>query len=424
MVRVDLLAPPYRGHLHPILAIGAELAARHEVRVLSTPAAARDVLACGLEPVTLLDAAADAELAAVADPARAIGANPVRLRRQLRRTLDVLARVRPALDALWADEARRPDLAIADFTLPVAGPVAAARGIQWWTALPSPCVLETAAGPPAYLGGWTPRDGASGRARDAVARTLVRGFKRGVGRLERARLAALGVDGVYRADGTEAAYSPVRVLALGLEELEFGRGWPGAVRFVGPYLPGPMPEGCAPAFMAGRRHVLVTCGTHLSWAKAEVRAAAAAVARTFPGLYVHVADGRPDADGIAAASPTEVDPPNLARLAWVDYASHVRRYALVVHHGGAGIAYRCLGEGVPSVVWPRDYDQFDNAARLERAGLAVRVRTVEALPAAVGEALDDPRLADRCRAIARRLRRERDARHVSALVETTNLSGP
>ena len=432
-MRIDLLAPPYRGHLHPILAIGRELAAGHDVRVISTPTAAADVRACGLTFAPLLDAAADVELAAIADPPRAVGGHPVRLWRQLRRTLDALARARHALDALWASDADRPALVIADFTLPVAGPAAAAYGIEWWTSLPSPCVLETASGPPAYLGGWARRDDAFGRVRDALARRAVRAFKRGVGRLERTRLAALGFDGVYRSDGTEAAYSPVCVLALGLEAFELGTGWPSAVRFVGPYLLGPMPEAQPPTFVDGRRHVLVTCGTHLGRAKAEMGRAATELARALPDVEVHLVEGRPGGTAWNRRSrpsiPSDAEsdrrhrsrrPENLTQLPWVDYARHVRRYALVVHHAGAGILYRCLAEGVPALAWPRDYDQFDNAARLERAGLARRIDRSDDLVGTVREALADGELAGRCAAMAERLREHGGT--VNALISASERS--
>ncbi|AAW75268.1 glycosyltransferase [Xanthomonas oryzae pv. oryzae KACC 10331] len=37
-MRIDLIAPPYSGHLHPVLAIAQQLAAQHDVHVISTPA--------------------------------------------------------------------------------------------------------------------------------------------------------------------------------------------------------------------------------------------------------------------------------------------------------------------------------------------------------------------------------------------------
>ena len=46
----------------------------------------------------------------------------------------------------------------------------------------------------------------------------------------------------------------------------------------------------------------------------------------------------------------------------------------VLHHGGAGVMWECLRAGVPALVLPQDYDQFDHAARLEAAGVALRLR--------------------------------------------------
>ena len=429
-MRVDLLAPPFRGHLHPILAIAAELAPAHRVRVLSTPAATAEIAACDLEGHALLDASDDAALERISNPARAVGGNPLGLARQFRATLEVLGRARDALDALYADARERPDLLIADFTLPVAGPVAARHGLRWWTSLPSPSVLETRHGPPAYFGGLEPMDGLAGRCRDGTARLATRAFKRTVARAQRARLAALGLERVYRADGTEAAYSPERILALGLESFELGRGWPAAVRFVGPRLATPPLAASPPPFREGRRHVLVTCGTHLAHARGRFAAEALALARASPGIEVHLSEGRPPRtgrgaapDGADAAVPVAAgrrapgDPGNLVRLPWVDYARHVRRYALVIHHGGAGILWRCLADAVPAAVVPIDYDQPDNAVRLRRAGLAVESRPDEPLSRAVARALGDAGLADRCRERAAAIERARATEAIRALVD-------
>ena len=426
-VRIDLLAPPYRGHLHPILAIGRELAARHDVRVISTPAAAADVRACGLAFAPLLDAAADVELAAIADPPRAVGGHPVRLWRQLRRTLDVLARARTALDALWANDADRPALVIADFTLPVAGPAAAARGIEWWTSLPSPCVLETASGPPAYLGGWARRDDALGHA------------------------------SATRSPGTPCARSS----AVSGASSAFGSRRSGSTASTGATARRPRTRRCAcspsgsrrsSSAPAGRRRCASSARTCSDRCRRHIRrrsstaggTCSSRAARTSAGRRRRWVAPRPRSPGrfrtwkctwskgdpgaTAGRSRPSIrldveperrhpprSPENLTRLAWVDYARHVRRYALVVHHAGAGILYRCLADGVPALAWPRDYDQFDNAARLERAGLARRIDRSDDLVGAVRGALADGELAGRCAAMAERLRQCSGA--VSALVE-------
>ena len=118
-MRIDLIAPPYSGHLHPILAIARQLAAQHDVRVISTPAAMARIAACGLHGISVLDAQADQPLAQIANPPHAVGHNPLRLRRQLHAALGLMVRLGEALQQHY--RGRRPELVIADFTVPSAG---------------------------------------------------------------------------------------------------------------------------------------------------------------------------------------------------------------------------------------------------------------------------------------------------------------
>jgi rhamnosyltransferase subunit B len=58
----------------------------------------------------------------------------------------------------------------------------------------------------------------------------------------------------------------------------------------------------------------------------------------------------------------------------LDYApfSHLLpRAAAFVHHGGIGTASQALRAGVPQLVAPLSYDQFDNATRLQRLGVSM-----------------------------------------------------
>lgn len=392
-MRIDLIAPPYSGHLHPVLAMASTLAAHHAVRVLSTPSATVQIARAGLVGVPLLDADAERTLDAISDPRHAVRSHPLRMHRQLRAALEVMARFTQALRNTYADAATRPDLVIADFTVPAAGAVAQSLGIRWWTSLPSPCVLEAPDGPPAYMGGLVPATHTAARLQHALARLAVRGFKRGVHRAYRRRMTALGLPRLYRDDGSEAVYSPQRILALGVEALEFPRTWPAALRFIGPQLPTPgsgtpwLAARPAPRFVAGRRHVLVTLGTHLRWAKDGFDAALRALAAAMPDVEFHFTDGD-------AAAGHHDHAANYQRLAYVDYARWIHHYDLVVHHGGAGILYRCLATGRPAIVCPQDYDQFDHAARLQSARAALWLRDPAAIEAAVRRAFAEPALFD------------------------------
>lgn len=386
MKRVALVAPPFSGHLHPLLGIGRALAGIAEVRVFSSEAAQGAIAGVGLDGMPLL-AGADAAIAAIANPPRRAGSNPLRLHAQLRANLALMQRFRTELHA--ALDTWTPHLLIADFTLPVAGSVARALRIPWWTSLPSPCVLEAPGGPPAYLGGWQQRNDAYGRLRDLFGRLAIRTFKRSIGRLYRRELAALGIASLYRADGSEAAYSDECILALGLREFEYARTWPTAVEFTGPVLYTPPYAGPAPTFAAGKARVLVTLGTHLQWHKPAALAAVHEAAQSLPEVDFHFSRGDADAT-------VQQRRGNVEELAYVSYARDLPQYDLVVHHGGAGILYRCLQLGIPSLVLPLDYDQFDHAARLHSAGLAERLKSLDGLAPAVAAALHDTALRARC----------------------------
>lgn len=390
--RVDLLAPPMAGHLHPILGLGQALVRDYDVRVLSSEGAQREIAAAGLPGCVLLPGR-DAEVRAIVEPAHAVGSHPLRLHRQLRANLTLLGALQHDLRRVWREDGP-PALALADFTLPVVGAVAREFAVPWWTTHPSPCVIETPDGPPAYLGGWAPGRGVPARLRDAAGRIAVRGAKRLAHRLHRRTMQSLGLDAMYRADGSEAVYSPDCIFALGLDALEFPRRWPAAVEFVGPVRYTPPGLAPAPPLVAGRRHVLVTIGTHLPWMKDTMAAAAEAMARALPGIEVHFSDGRVDRVTAAPAdSSTRAGAanraPNFHRLPYVSYARDLPHYALVVHHGGAGVMYHTLAAGLPALVLPLDYDQFDHAARLEGAGVARWLRDPGMLTTAVRAALDD-----------------------------------
>lgn len=382
---VTLVAPPFAGHLHPVLGMGVELARRGiPVRVVSTAAARPRIEAAGLA-AEVLESSDDATVTAIADPVERIGRGPVRLHRQFRATLGVLGTIRDELDDRFA--ADPPAIVVADFTLPVAGVAAVQHGARWFTAMPSPAAIGSTNGTPAYCGGLLPPSGPAGRVRDAVARAGVRAFKRSVFVLNARSLRELGFTGAFRADGTEQAYSPDTILALGLAELELPRAWPVAVRFVGPvrYSPPGRPGAWGAAAMPGHGEpgepgerddpgpgvaraaprVLVAFGTHLAPEKARLVDALDRVAARLPAVAFDLSLGGTAAPSGGASGRVRV-------LEYVDY-DRLDRYDAVVHHGGTGIAHAALAAGLPSVVIPIDYDQPDVAARLVHHDIAERV---------------------------------------------------
>lgn len=357
--RIDLLAPPFSGHLHPILALARALSTHYQVRVISTQGAAASVLAAELTSLSL-PSDYDQPLLQVVNPQYSVGANPLRLYRQFRNVVGLLKNFADELDQLWLDEGK-PDLAIADFTLPIVGEVCRRQDILWWSSLPSPCVLETPDGVPAYCGGLMPPQNIYQNWLHAFHRKKVRLFKQSVFWLFRNVIRQTGITQLYRADGSENAYSSSCILALGEKEFEFPRSWPASVHFIGPALYTPPVQCEMPPFEEGKRHILVTLGTHLDWHKDAVMKAVITLASTLPEYVFHFTDGHQMTEGAQQVN-------NVYRIPWVNYDLWLTRYDAVIHHGGAGIMWHCIENNIPALVYPVDYDQFDHAARLEWSG--------------------------------------------------------
>lgn len=402
--KVFLIAPPFSGHLHPLLGIGMRLREIADVTVLSTPGAAAS---CEL-PFHPILSQHEKAVWAIAEPGQEVKSNPLLLYRQLKANIALLGDLKTELDALFTTQ--RPDLIIADFTVPVAGISALEHSIPWWTTLPSPCVFETPDGPPAYCGGLTPAKTRTQQVKHAALRRATRLFKRAMGQLFRRELRAISFPGIYRADGLEAVYSPQRILALGMQEIEFPRTYPPQFQFVGPVLHTPHDDSPAPQFSNdGRPHVLITLGTHLPHAKAALAETMRGIAKRNPGIIFHFTHGR--------ATHTQMPgTDNFHEHAHISYARHLPRYALVIHHAGAGILNHCLRHGIPSVVIPQDYDQFDNAARLVAFGLALRAHAHADIESTLLRAMEDHAMKARCMAMSTVHARQDGAQNVTQMV--------
>jgi UDP:flavonoid glycosyltransferase YjiC (YdhE family) len=390
--KILLVGPPFGGHLHPLLGIGVGISAVADVIVLSTPKGVEAARASGLQARAIM-AEHEHIVLGISEPGHAVKNNPLRLYGQLKDNVGLMARLQVELETIFLAE--KPDLVIADFVVPVAGLTAMRLGIPWWTAIASPCVIETPDGPPAYFNGQFPARTAPQRLKHAAMRLATRQFKRLVWLLFRREFRKIGFHGIYRADGSEAAYSPQRILALGVREIEFGCTWPRAVQFVGPVLHTPPYRGPSPVFPDdGRPCVLISIGTHLLHAKAGVAAAVRRIAARHPGIVFHFTHGD------AAAPPGEQEV-NFHEYPYISYMDHLPRYAAVVHHAGAGIMNHCLRHGLPAVVHPLDFDQFDNAARLVAAGVALPAKSLGDLEPAILAALGDASLKAKCLEMSR-----------------------
>lgn len=391
MKRITFVAPPFAGHLNPLLVLAvAARDAGYDATVITGERKLAAVRELGLRARGLKAIGAES-LEAIANSPSKVGSNPFLLLRQFRENLALLPLIRAELMEIWKEE--KPDLVVADSVAPVGGLVCDALGIPWITTIATPFAIENSRGVPAYCGGWRPGGWAG---RDALGRLAIRSFKRAVAWYFRREFALLGDGFPYRKDGSERIYSHRAILGFGLTELEFERDWPACFQMIGPVMDCP-DDGPELKFPAGFKRVLISVGTHLLWAKRTLVGDVVRLAREFPDVHFTISMGGGPGDPLRLAETVTVYP-------FVPYARDLDKFDAILHHGGAGVVYAAIFCGVPSVVVPHDYDQFDYAARVEHFGLGLRAKSIVGAGPALRRVLDRdawPEL-DRMRECARR----------------------
>lgn len=99
-------------------------------------------------------------------------------------------------------------------------------------------------------------------------------------------------------------------------------------------------------------------------------------------------------------------PPSVRHFGFVPLSRLVPHTAAMVHHGGIGSCAQGLAAGVPQLVRPMAFDQFDNSRRLVRLGVAeeisVKAFRGPAIAAALQRLLSSAEVASNCRVLAAR----------------------
>jgi len=127
--------------------------------------------------------------------------------------------------------------------------------------------------------------------------------------------------------------------------------------------------------------------------------------------------------------PRRALPPQIAAFGYAPFSEILPQAACVVHQGGVGTTAQVLRAGVPQLVMPYGFDQPDNAARMERAGVALTIArrdyTAERACALLTQLLADPGYARRAAELAQRLRAEDGlTRACDAIEAQMRLGGP
>lgn len=184
-------------------------------------------------------------------------------------------------------------------------------------------------------------------------------------------------------------------LVATLPQLEYPREWPEWTRLVGPLMWEPPGEEALPQPGDGPV-VLVAPSTAHDAEHALLRASLAGLADE-PVRVIATWNGR------EPPSPIPV-PDNAVLVPWLSYARTMPHCDVAILHGGHGTLARALTEGCIPVVCPVAGDQFENAARVDWAGLGVRfprrLLSSATVRVAVRRALGDRTVRERVDAIA------------------------
>lgn len=269
--------------------------------------------------------------------------------------------VRAVVPTREAIASRRPDVVVHDILTLAPSLAAELEGIPTATVIPHLYPVTAPGHPPWSIGARLPATSAGRAFWSLFERPLESGLRQGRDELNETRR-RLGLPPTERLHG---GLSENLCLVATFPALEYPRDWPPGVHVVGPMQwepPGAVvatpPPGDAPL-------VVVAPSTSHDPDQRLIRAAVEGLR----GLDVRVLasmDRRPATRPIRAGRQTRL-------VNWMSYTHAMADASLVICHGGHGTVVRALEHGVPLLLAPHSGDMAENAARLDWAGLGVRL---------------------------------------------------
>ncbi len=256
--------------------------------------------------------------------------------------------------------AARPEVVVHDILTLAPALAAELEGIRTATLIPHLYPVMPPGFPPYSIGARLPRTQTGHWFWKQFERPLESGLRRGRDELNETRR-RLGLAAVTRLHG---GLSPDLCLVATLPQLEYPRDWPPSVHVVGPMRWEPAAPVVTPPYGRGPLVVIAPSTSH-DPAQRLLRASLEGLR----GLGV-----RALASTDRRASSVPIRAGTGARLvSWMAYSEAMRDADLVICHAGHGTVVRALEHGVPVLAVPHSGDMAENAARLDWAGVGVRL---------------------------------------------------
>jgi UDP:flavonoid glycosyltransferase YjiC (YdhE family) len=305
------------------------------------------------------------------------------------------AAVRAARETEPLIRERAPDAVVSDILTLAPALAAEVVGVRLATVIPHVHPATEPGFPPYSLGARLPRTAAGRGLWRAIARPVANGLRRGRDELNGARR-RLGLEPVEHFHG---GISRDLCLVATFPQLEYPRDWPSNTHLVGPLMWEPpaedveLPEGEGPLILV---------------------AASLEALADLPVRVLATWNRRPP--------PVPLTVPANARLVeWVSYSRTMPSCDIVMCHGGHGTVARALSNGCAVLACPAAGDMNENAARIDWAGVGVRLPrrypTARSVRLAAERLLGDPSIAARAREIWEWAERNPGAARAADLVE-------
>jgi MGT family glycosyltransferase len=377
------------GHAFPMLALGERLAARgHEVVFETWLRWREDVENAGMR--------------FVAAPEYPVFPTRDRPLKPYEAVVLATAETRTAVAGL------RPHVVVHDILTLAPAMAGELEGVPVATLVPHLYTVGTPGAPPYAMGARLPRTALGRAVWRGMERPVETGLRQGRDELNATRL-KLGLPPTERLHGGLST----RLCIVGtFPQLEYPRDWPASVHVVGPLMWEPPYHDEAPP-PGDRPIVLVAPST----AQDPEHGLLQAALRGLGSLPIRV---------LAATNrkplPEPVPVPANGRLVdWLSYSRTMPQCALVITHAGHGTMARALASGSPVLAVPHSGDMGENAARVDWAGVGVRLPWRWLSPAtlrlAVRRALENRSLAVRAAELARWSQTHDGAERAAELVE-------
>ena len=371
-LRIFLGAFGEPGHAFPMLALGAELAARgHEVTYETWSRWREHVQDAGMRFVS----APEDRLFPLPGQPFEMYRPVVRATEQTRRSVAAVAPHVVVHDVLTLAPAMAGELA----------------GVPVATLVPHLYPASGPGFPPYALGARLPRTPLGRLFWDRLDRRLQAGLRRGRDELNEVRT-RLGLAPVDRLHGGLSE----RLCMVGtFPQLEYPRTWPPGVHVVGPLM-WEMPFDDVEEPVGDGPLILVAPSTAQDPSHRLLRAALIGL-RGEPVRVLATWNRRPLSEPVSVAGNTRL-------VEWVSYGKTMPDCSLVICHAGHGTMARALALGCPVLAVPHVGDMAENASRADWAGVGVRLPWRLLGPAtlrlAVRRALSDRSLELRARGLA------------------------